>query len=155
MHHACSVQQSKKLSLLTYGHACEGGSDVEAGTDMDRRHPFMWHPNQSAAQILAIGDNERILFANIPAAADAVADTGCVECNASASQLPTGMTCVQCPRLVTTLTFSADGAKLAAVVGQNEVRPTMHHTVTSDCSRYTSTGTQRASCTILLRFHLQ
>lgn len=115
----------------------------------------MWHPNQSAAQILAIGDNARILFANVPAAADAVASTGCVECDASVSQLPTGMACVQCPRLVTTLNFSADGGKLAAVIGRNEVRPTMHHTVTSACLDCTSTGTQVAGCTTLLCLHIQ
>ena len=113
---------------------------MEAGTDVAGRPPFMWHPDQSAAQILAIGDNGRILFANVPAAADAASNTGCVECDASASQLPTGMACVQCPRLVTTLNFSPDGGKLAAVIGQNEVRPTMHHTVTSACLDDASTG---------------
>ena len=60
----------------------------------------MWHPNQSTAQILAIGDNGRILFADVPAAADAAdaaADTGRVGCGVSTSELPTGMACVQCP----------------------------------------------------------
>ena len=140
-HTSCLFHAAKqKVTIDNNGHACEGDDDAEAGTDMAGRPPFVWHPNQSAAQILAIGDNGRILFANVPAAADAVADTGCVKCDASASQLPTGMACVQCPRLVTTLTFSADGAKLAAVVGQNEVRPSMHHTGTCACSGSTSTG---------------
>lgn len=86
----------------------------------------MWHPNQSAAQILAIGDNGRILFADIPTAASAAEDTGLVGCDDSASQLPTGMASVHCPGLVTALAFSADGGKLAAV-GHNEVRPVLHH----------------------------
>ena len=128
------MQQSKKLTLKMYGRACEGDDDVEAGTDVAGRPPFRWHPSQGTSQILAIGDNERIFFANVPAAADAVADTGCVVCDDSGSQLPTGMACVQCPGLVTTLTFSADGGKLAAVVGQDEVRPTMHHSAASACS---------------------
>lgn len=99
---------------------------MEAGSNMAGRPPFMWRPNQTAAQILAIGDNGQILFADVPAAASAAADTGHVGCDASASQLPTGMACVQCPSLVTALAFSADGGKLAAVVGQNKVRPILH-----------------------------
>ena len=92
----------------------------------------MWHPNQTAAQILAIGDNGRILFADVPAAASA-AETGLAGCNASASQLPTGMAYVQCNGLVTALAFSADGGKLAAVSGQNKVRPVLHHSSYLQC----------------------
>lgn len=124
IHFARSSSQSINSALETM-HV----KDVEAGTDMAGRPPFMWHPNQSAAQILAIGDNGQILFAEVPAVADAAADTGHVGCGVSTSELPTGMACVQCPGPITALAFSADGGKLAAVVGQNEVRPDLHHSV--------------------------
>ena len=115
----------RTLSAITNCSFIEGGKDLEPGADVAGRPPFTWHPNQSAAQILAIGDDGGILFADVPAAADAAADTGQIICDATATQLPTGMACVQCPGLVTALTFSADGSKLAAVVGQNEVSPAM------------------------------
>lgn len=94
---------------------------MNPGTDVVGRSPFTWHPDSTAAQILAIGDGGHIFIADVPAAT-AAAEGLQIVCNASPAQLPTAVRCIQCPRLVTALAFSADGGKLAAVIGHNGVR---------------------------------
>ena len=98
------------------------GSNPEK--DAGARPPFAWHPSYTASDILAIADDNQIFVANIT---EATASTPYIECNTASAEQPNGLVSFSCPGSVTTLSFAADGSKLAAVASQTEVSITAHN----------------------------